>query len=566
MSLNHLKNKKNMKKITLTLLSAMFSLASIAQVTTIATVPNPNTAPGTTGLRAPNGTVGHTVMRGQYFIPTTDLTALSPTITSFGFDLSSGVSSAANGTLTVYLQHTGATSYTSGTTWTTAGMTTIYTGSYSIPVGASPATVDLALPSAFNYTGGALNIAYEYTAAATSTSAAVYNAFAGAALGATGASSTLAAPALGGTGFRPVFRFGTPNTFTNDINVQSVNAPGKFPTTFASPQTITARIFNGSNIAKTNIAVGLSVTGVNTFTNAQLIPSLGAGAVTTVTFASFPTTVQGINTISVGVLPDQNNLNNNVSITQSITCNVWAANPPTGTFTAGVGFNTGSGIISNKFQTPVASTCIAVSIGISTDANTAGNPAIGVLMNATGSIIATTNTVTLTAPLLGTTQNLVFTTPQSLTANTDYYVGYLQTAGAPGYFPLGSQATPMTPNNYFTSPVAGTTLNPLTSNLGYFKIEPAFTSTCGSVGLAELVSTTKVSVYPNPTVNGKATIAGLEGANTITVFNMLGQSVMTLTSDKEEVSIDLINQPIGNYLVKITNSSNATKTVKIINQ
>jgi hypothetical protein len=47
---------------------------------------------------------------------------------------------------------------------------------------------------------------------------------------------------------------------------------------------------------------------------------------------------------------------------------------------------------------------------------------------------------------------------------------------------------------------------------------------------------------------------------------MLGQSVMTLTSDKEEVSIDLINQPVGNYLVKITNSSNATKTVKIINQ
>jgi hypothetical protein len=556
-----------MKKITLTLLSAMVSLASIAQVNTIATVPNPNTAPGTSGLRAPNGTVGHTVMRGQYFIPTTDLTALSPTITSFGFDLSSGVSSAANGTLTVYLQHTGATSYTSGTTWTTAGMTTIYTGSYSIPVGASPATVDLALPSAFNYTGGALNIAYEYTAAATSTAAAVYNAFAGTALGATGASSTLAAPALGGTGFRPVFRFGTPNTFTNDINVQSVNAPGKFPTTFASPQTITARIFNGSNIAKTNIAVGLSVTGVNTFTNAQFIASLGAGAVTTVTFASFPTTVQGINTISVGVLPDQNNLNNNVSITQSVTCDVWAYNPPNGTYTAGVGFNTGSGIISNRFSTPVASTCTAGRLAVSTDTATPGKPLYGVLLNAAGTIIGQTNTITVTAGMLGTFQTLVFTTPQVITANTIYYAGLAQSVGTPGWFPLGSQATAVAPTNYYTSALSPTTTPAfLASNLGYFGIESVFTSTCGSVGLAELVSTTKVSVYPNPTVNGKATIAGLEGSNTITVFNMLGQSVMTLTSDKEEVSIDLINQPIGNYLVKITNSSNATKTVKVINQ
>ncbi|MDO8998566.1 MAG: T9SS type A sorting domain-containing protein [Bacteroidota bacterium] len=556
-----------MKKITLTLFTALLSLASVAQVNTVVNVPTPNTAPGTTGLRAPNGTAGHTVMRGQYFISAADLSALSPTITSFGFALTSGVASAANGTLTVYLQHTGATSYTAGTTWGTAGMTTIYTGSYAIPVGSAAANVDLTLPSAFSYTGGALNIAYEYTAAVTATNAAVYTAFAGSALGATGASSTTAtAPVLGGTGFRPVFRFGTPNTYTNEIIVQSVGAAGKYPTTFGSPQVITAQIMNGSNIAKTNIAVGLSVTGVNTFTNAQFIGALAAGAVTTVTFAPMTSTVQGINTISVGVLPDQNNINNNITVTQSITCDFWAYNPPTGTYTSGVGFNTGSGIISSNFVTPVSATCIAVSIGISSDVNTPGNPAVGVLMNATGSIIATTNTITLTTGMLSTAQTLVFASPVSITAGVNYYVGYLQTANPTGYFPLGSQAVLNTPNNYFTSPVAGNSLTPLTSNLGYFKIEPAFTSTCGSVGIAELVSTPKVTIYPNPTVNGKATIAGLEGANTITVYNMLGQQVMNFTSDKEVVSIDLVNQPMGNYLVKITNSSNGTKTVKIINQ
>ncbi len=557
-----------MKKITLTLFTAMLSLATFAQVNTVVNVPTPNTAPGTTGLRAPNGTVGHTVMRGQYFIPTADLTALSPTITSFGFALTSGVNAAASGTLTVYLVHTGATSYTAGTTWNTAGMTTIYNGAYSIPVGAAAANVDLNLPSAFSYTGGALNIAYEYTAGVTAGTGAIYTAFAGTALGATGASSTTAtAPVLGGTGFRPVLRFGTPNTFTNEIVVQSVNAPGKYPTSFATPQAVTAVIMNGSNITKTNIGVGLSITGANPFTNAQFIASLAAGATTVVTFAGAPTTVQGIQTVSVGVAPDQNNLTNTITQSQSITCNVWAYNPPSGSYTAGVGFGTGSGIISSQFATPVASTITSVRLAVSSDTATPGNSISGVLLNAAGAIIAQTNSVVVTPGMLGTFQTLNFLTPQALTANTNYYTGLAQGVGAAAWFPVGSQASPVTPTNYYTSALTATAAPAfLTSNLGYFGIEAVFTSTCGSVGLAELVAASKIAVYPNPTVNGKTTIAGLEGTNTVTVYNMLGQSVLTLTSDREVVSIDLSSQPLGNYLVRVTDSNKATKTVKIINQ
>ena len=47
---------------------------------------------------------------------------------------------------------------------------------------------------------------------------------------------------------------------------------------------------------------------------------------------------------------------------------------------------------------------------------------------------------------------------------------------------------------------------------------------------------------------------------------MLGQTILSLNTDKEEVMIDLANQPIGNYLVKITDSDKATKTIKVINQ
>lgn len=558
-----------MKKITLAIFAVVASISiGISQVNIVTTVPA--TSNGNTTGRAPNGTVGHTVMQAMYNVPAADMApiATATAVSSFGFQLNSGGATASSGTLTVYLQNSSNSTYTNGTTFSTAGFTQVFTGVYTIPVGATAAVVDFNLPTAFPYTGGALNVAYQYTATTTNATAANYAAYTASPtiLGATGASSTVAAPTLGSTTFRPLFRFGTANTYTNDIAVLSVSAPGKWPTTFAAPEVITAQIKNASNIAKTNIGVALSVTGVNTFTNAQFIGSLAAGAITTVTFNSFPTTVLGMNNISVNVLPDDNNTNNSISTTQSVTCDYWAYNPPTGTYTSGVGFNAGSGIISSQFVSPVASSLIAVRIAVSTDSNTPNNPAYGVLLSSTGSVIATTNTLNLTVGMLGTFQTFLFPTFQTLTAGSTYYVGYAQTANTTGYFPIGTQSVSTTPNNYFTSPLAGGSVAALTQNLGYFGIEPAFTSTCGTVGLHELVSAPVVSLYPNPTVNGKATISGLEGTNTITVYNMLGQSVLSLVSDKEVISIDLVGQPVGNYLVKVSNSSNGTKTVKLINQ
>ncbi len=560
-----------MKKITLAIFAVVASIsAGFGQANMIHTAPATTSANGTSGNRGPNGTTAHTVMRAMYNVPAAEMAPITTntSLTSFGFVLTSGVPTAATGTITVYLQNSSSSTYTAGTTWSTAGMTQVYSGPYTIPVGASAANIDFTFPSSFPYTGGALNVAYEYTAATTAANPAIYTCYTSAATGgATGASATITAPTLGTTTFRPLYRFGTPNTYTNEIIVQSVKAPGKYPTTFATPQAVTAVIMNGSNITKTNIAVGLSITGANPFTNAQFIGSLAAGATTTVTFASAPTTVMGIQTVSVGTLPDENNLNNTITQTQSVTCDVWAYNPPSGSYTAGVGFGTGSGIISSQFATPVASTITSVRLAVSTDTATPGNSISGVLLNTAGAIIAQTNTIVVTPGMLGTFQTLNFTTPQALTASTIYYTGLAQAANATAWYPVGSQATPVTPTNYYTSALTATAAPAfLTSNLGYFGIEAVFTSTCGSVGLAELVAASKVAVYPNPTVNGKTTIAGLEGTNTISVYNMLGQSVLTLTSDREVVSIDLSSQPLGNYLVRVTDSNKATKTVKIINQ
>ena len=109
------------------------------------------------------------------------------------------------------------------------------------------------------------------------------------------------------------------------------------------------------------------------------------------------------------------------------------------------------------------------------------------------------------------------------------------------------------------------------SSFSDLKTFPTFTIVnCGLppiVGIhANTFNSGNLSVYPNPVVNGKATVSGLEGVNTVSVYNMLGQMISTTTSDKENVGIDLTTQVQGTYLVRITDSYSKSKTIKVINQ
>ncbi|MCC6370802.1 MAG: T9SS type A sorting domain-containing protein [Bacteroidia bacterium] len=75
----------------------------------------------------------------------------------------------------------------------------------------------------------------------------------------------------------------------------------------------------------------------------------------------------------------------------------------------------------------------------------------------------------------------------------------------------------------------------------------------------------EISSFPNPSVDGKVTIAGLEGTNTITVYNVLGQAISTSTSSDSSVEIDLSNEAAGNYMVKVSNGD-AFKMIKVISK
>lgn len=88
----------------------------------------------------------------------------------------------------------------------------------------------------------------------------------------------------------------------------------------------------------------------------------------------------------------------------------------------------------------------------------------------------------------------------------------------------------------------------------------------GDVGFQTNSPLSNLTIYPNPTANNKTSISGLNGKNTVSIYNLLGQLVSSEITTKETLEIDLKNQPLGTYMIRIVNSNGDSKVVKIINQ
>lgn len=649
-----------MKKITFSLIALLF-VASMAKGQVVATIQAPPFDGGQAVLSAPSGSPNTNYRRTSFLILQSELTALALTsnsITNIAFSLLQGVNAAAAGQATLYLENTTDVTYSKTTNWATilTGMTPYYTGAFNLPTTAT--NINMALsPNGFVYTGGGIYVALDWYGANTSaTQFAVYASnYTGLTGGCVAGSTGTAGPApttLTPTNWRPCITLSAANNATNEVSVTGLSAPGKVSKLMGTGHTILAQIRNNSNVALTNIPVTLSVTGANVFTDTKTVTSIGAGSFQTVSFNAFNPTVAGLNNMTVTIPNDQLNSNNESFVwSQSVTCNEAASNPPVpaNTFTeTNYGFTAvGGGILSARYN-PVANVDLqGIRLAVGTSTTNTGKQFFGVLMDATGNIVATTNTITATAAMLGTFVKFDFPSPQSLTAGTNYHLGIGIPVGP--MYPLGTIGTPYIAPNYYASGIGGgalsavslggghagieavlnfsdlemnvvasktivckagstTTLTatgantytytrvggPVTSTAGVAIVTPTITGTQGLVtysvngtnttlgcranqsivsisitactGLAETDSQLQlVSLFPNP-ANGKAALTGLVGTNNINVINVLGQSVLNLVSDEESVNLDLSNQPSGNYLVKITDSSNETRIMKLVVQ
>lgn len=560
-----------MKKITTTLGVCLMAAMSFGQA--FITFNAPPDIGATTQVRAPNGTVGHTTMRGVFYISATEMAVSGPTasIASFGFNYTNGVTVApVTGSIVVYFQLTNDATNTKSTTFATAisGMSTVYSSTMAIPVAATSTFVDLPLPSAFSYTGGAMYVAYDwisngpFTSSITPATYAANNSIAGGGLTAAAASS-VAPTTLGATAFRPAFRFGAPNSLTNDISVISINSPGLLSTVTGTSHSVMAEIKNNSNAPLTNIGVGLGITGAVSHSATSIITTLGAGSSTMVAFTAFPytQTLTGVNSISVSVLPDQVNTNNLQIITQTVNCVNRSSGPAVSgsLFSNGIGFNTGSGFLLNRMRFDGNSTVTAVNVAISTATTNGGNATFAAILSSTGAIIATSNTITLVPANYGTYTTYTFAAPVPVAAGTDYHIGLAQTANTlTGYFPVASftAANVAVPQILFSAPLAGGSVASQPSSLGFLGFTAVLQGTCGTIGLAEINNNKPVTMalYPNPASNNLTIeIANTNDNTALDIYNTLGQKVISLKNVSELNTVNVASLTSGVYFVTVSN-------------
>lgn len=96
-----------------------------------------------------------------------------------------------------------------------------------------------------------------------------------------------------------------------------------------------------------------------------------------------------------------------------------------------------------------------------------------------------------------------------------------------------------------------------------FSVCVAYIGGCEYVGMTEN-ELDQVKLYPNPSADGKCMISGLNGTNTIQIYDVLGSLVATLVSREEKVTVDLLDKPGGTYLIRVSDENQRHRNMKLV--
>lgn len=287
------------------------------------------------------------------------------------------------------------------------------------------------------------------------------------------------------------FRFISTPPPANDAEVQFVYTLGELPLIYGVPHVVSARIRNKGTNTLNNLAVSLSITGANSFSNTQIISSLAPGASFTVPFSAFSPVSSGTNTITVSVPSDDLNTNNSKTATQQMSAGTFSY-ADNSAIVGAVGAGTGSGLILTRYFMNGTAQVTAVAAHISADNRNIGKTIYAVVMNNLGSIIDSSAFYVIQAGDLGTYKQLDIITPRSIT-NSFYYAGIAQVAlvGDPlGYYPVSYQdeGNPTRSLAYYEALISGGGLVQQ-NTLGRFMIKAILNNTIVPVNMRAFTAT-----------------------------------------------------------------------------
>jgi len=369
------------------------------------------------------------------------------------------------------------------------------------------------------------------------------------------------------------YRFLAP--VTNDAGVLSVYTLGKLPTA-ALPHTVQAAIVNNGTAALTNQSVTLTVSGANTFTNTQTIPSLQPGFYTVVSFTALPATLAaGINNVTVTVPADGNNNNNSLSVQQTVSSSngTFSYVPSNQTNVSGnsvFGAAVTGGVFATKYTTQKAGTVTSVSVYLSeaatsgTSTTSVGKTVYGVVLSPTGTVLGQSANYVIQASDINTYKTFTITTPPAVAAGGSFLAGLAQPAYTGlRFYPVATQIeNPVRSDTYFSGTI-GSALTDISTGASTIRLMM-------EANLSVTLATSKelqraVTVYPNPSESGIFNLA-VQAANAasglgVEVTNQLGQRVYTGTArDNNTTKLDLSNLAPGIYHLQVRNGQEYTSS------
>jgi hypothetical protein len=271
----------------------------------------------------------------------------------------------ATGDLTIYLQNTSDTANAKSTDWTTAiaGMTVVHAAPTMIGNDTSFFDISFTGGSPFTYTGGGLYVAFDWQwpgPAAVQTVVLCNKTLTG---GLKGASGTSAPPGtIAASDFRPETRLTSSASLALDLSVDAVVTLGEIPLATASAHAVRALVTNRGTNDAVSIPVSLSVSGADTFSDMQMVPSIKACEQALVTFAPFSPGAVGSDLVAVSVPTDANPLNDGGARALPVSSNSYSYKYPGSNSTTGAGFDGIPGRLVAKFPVSAVAKINAVDV------------------------------------------------------------------------------------------------------------------------------------------------------------------------------------------------------------
>ena len=426
----------------------------------------PSTGGTSANGRIPRNTSAR-YQREEYLITAAEMAACgfpsSTTIDAIGFTIATAGVGTQTGTLVIYLRNTTDATYTLGSTWTTAGFTTVSTNStWTVPIAVGTYSIPFVGGTSFTYTGGAVYVAWEFSNPAgtcPTTAALVSYCNTNQASMCYGYQGTTSSTALSLTAYRPATLF-TNNTLVDILNVTNIYTTEKDPTPFGIPTLVGVRVSNTS-AASATFNLNLAINSTPSYNSTQSSLTLAANTSATYSFTGWsPTGLGNVNAIATASAASGENYtaNNTRTIPVTVNTNLFSY-CNTNTLQNSYGFTyPGTGIWANKYHMTGTGVIPGANAWIWSGTPTSvGNTVYAVIMDNLGNIIAQSANVVLTTSNVNTNINFPFPTPPILT-NADFYVGLAQTAGTVQWYPMGCMTeVPARSNAFYTFAITGGT-------------------------------------------------------------------------------------------------------------